>query len=101
MGVVRKLVRRSGLCPYSPPETATGHRRTDDDHDRADSGQLERVACLAGHASLADPLELLGYVIVAFFVAVWAGAVALWRFGGFDRRYGGDADDMKAGRTLA
>lgn len=38
-------------------------------------------------------------------VAVWAGAVALWRFGGFDRRYGspgsggGDLEDMGTGRT--
>ncbi|HYZ38666.1 MAG TPA: HoxN/HupN/NixA family nickel/cobalt transporter, partial [Pseudonocardiaceae bacterium] len=46
------------------------------------------AAFLSGYASLADHFELLGYVIVAFFVAVWAGAVALWRFGGFDRRYG-------------
>lgn len=43
------------------------------------------VALLSGYAGLADHFELLGYVIVAFFVAVWAGAVALWRFGGFDR----------------
>jgi len=66
------------------------------------------VAFLAGYASLADHFELLGYVIVAFFVAVWGGAVALWRFGGFDRRYagqvltGGDPDDLEdkgAGRT--
>jgi hypothetical protein len=47
------------------------------------------------------PFELRGHVIIAFFVAVWVGAVTLWRFGGFDRRDGGDADDMKAGRTLA
>lgn len=45
------------------------------------------VTLLSGYAGLADHFELLGYVIVAFFILVWGGAVALWRLGGFDRRY--------------
>lgn len=62
------------------------------------------AAFLSGYAGLADHFELLGYVIVAFFVAVWGGAVALWRFGGFDRRYGSprpadDLEEIGPGRT--
>jgi high-affinity nickel-transport protein len=45
------------------------------------------VGVLAGYAGLADHFELLGYVIVGFFVLTWGGAVLLWRLGGFDRRY--------------
>ena len=62
------------------------------------------VAFLSGYAGLADHFELLGYVIVAFFVAVWTGAVALWRFGGCDPRYGspgsvGDLEETGPGRA--
>jgi high-affinity nickel-transport protein len=45
------------------------------------------VLFLSGYAALADHFELLGYVIVAFFILVWVGAMTLWRVGGFDRRY--------------
>jgi nickel/cobalt transporter (NiCoT) family protein len=45
------------------------------------------VAALAGYAGLADDFELLGYVIVGFFVLVWGGAALLWRFGGFEERH--------------
>ncbi len=46
---------------------------------------------LAPYASLADHFELLGYVIVALFLAAWLAAAALWRFGGLARRHGGGA----------
>jgi high-affinity nickel-transport protein len=46
------------------------------------------VPALAGYAGLADHFEVLGYVIVGFFVATWGGAVLLWQWGGFARRYG-------------
>jgi high-affinity nickel-transport protein len=46
------------------------------------------VPALAGYARLADHFEVLGYVIVGFFVATWGGAVLLWQWGGFARRYG-------------
>jgi high-affinity nickel-transport protein len=42
---------------------------------------------LAWYAGLADRFEVLGYVIVAAFVLAWSGAVLVWRFGGFERRY--------------
>jgi HoxN/HupN/NixA family high-affinity nickel-transporter len=42
---------------------------------------------VASYASLGDHFELLGYVIVAAFVAAWAGAALVWRLRGFDRRY--------------
>jgi high-affinity nickel-transport protein len=42
---------------------------------------------LSAYAALADHFELVGYVIVAFFVLVWVGAMMLWCVGGFDRRY--------------
>ncbi|GLZ51090.1 HoxN/HupN/NixA family nickel/cobalt transporter [Actinomycetospora sp. NBRC 106378] len=45
------------------------------------------VVALAGYAGLADDFELLGYVIVGFFVLVWGGAALLWRFGGFEERH--------------
>ena len=45
------------------------------------------VTALAGLASIADDFELLGYVIVGFFVLVWGGAALLWRFGGFEDRH--------------
>ena len=55
---------------------------------------------LSGYAALADHFALLGYVIVAFFVRVWVGAMALWRVGGFDRRYadlvGGQGEPLAA-----
>jgi high-affinity nickel-transport protein len=41
---------------------------------------------LAGYAGLADRFELLGYLIVGFFVLVWGGAAVVWRVGRFDRR---------------
>jgi nickel/cobalt transporter (NiCoT) family protein len=44
------------------------------------------VTALAGFASIADDFELLGYLIVGFFVLVWGGAALLWRVGGFERR---------------
>ncbi|MDD7965373.1 HoxN/HupN/NixA family nickel/cobalt transporter [Actinomycetospora lemnae] len=45
------------------------------------------MTALAGYAGLADEFELLGYVIVGFFVVVWGGAALIWRFGGFDARH--------------
>jgi high-affinity nickel-transport protein len=45
------------------------------------------VSALAGFAGLADEFELLGYLVVGFFVAVWGGAALLWRFGGFEHRH--------------
>ena len=45
------------------------------------------VSFLGPYAALADRFELLGYVIVGFFLALWGGAWAVWRFGGFERRY--------------
>jgi len=45
------------------------------------------VPALSGFAGLADDFELLGYLIVGFFVLVWGGAALLWRFGGFERRH--------------
>jgi high-affinity nickel-transport protein len=45
------------------------------------------VGVLAGYAGLADHFEVLGYVIVGFFVATWGGAVLVWRIGDFERRY--------------
>ena len=44
------------------------------------------VTALAGFAGIADEFELLGYLIVGFFVVVWGGAALLWRFGGFEDR---------------
>jgi high-affinity nickel-transport protein len=46
------------------------------------------VRPLARYAALADHFELLGYVIVGFFLALWGGAWTVWRLGGFERRYG-------------
>jgi high-affinity nickel-transport protein len=46
------------------------------------------ASALGGYAALADHFELLGYVIVAFFVVTWAGAALVWRLGRFDQRYG-------------
>ena len=48
------------------------------------------VSALAGYAGLAEDFELLGYLIVGFFVLVWGGAALLWRFGGFEHRHGAD-----------
>jgi high-affinity nickel-transport protein len=45
------------------------------------------VSFLGPYAALADRFELLGYVIVGFFLALWGGAWAVWRLGGFERRY--------------
>jgi nickel/cobalt transporter (NiCoT) family protein len=45
------------------------------------------VTALAGFAGIADEFELLGYLIVGFFVVVWGGAALLWRFGGFEERH--------------
>lgn len=55
---------------------------------------------LSGYAALADHFELVGYVIVAFFVLVWVGAMMLWRVGGFDRRYA-DPGERPSGAPLA
>ena len=43
---------------------------------------------LAAYAAVSEHFELLGYAIVAVFVATWLGAAAVWRLGGFERRYG-------------
>jgi nickel/cobalt transporter (NiCoT) family protein len=43
---------------------------------------------LAPYAALGEHFELLGYGIVAVFVLAWLAAAAVWRLGGFDRRYG-------------
>jgi nickel/cobalt transporter (NiCoT) family protein len=62
------------------------------------------VLFLSGYAALADHFELLGYVIVAFFILVWVGAMTLWRVGGFDRRYAvpvGDHGEPLAGKGPA
>ena len=45
------------------------------------------VTALSGFASIADDFEVLGYVIVGFFVLVWGGAALLWRLGGFESRH--------------
>ncbi len=45
------------------------------------------VTALSGFAGIADEFELLGYLIVGFFVVVWGGAALLWRFGGFEDRH--------------
>ncbi len=45
------------------------------------------VRALAGLAGIANEFELLGYIIVGFFVAVWGGAALLWRLGGFETRH--------------
>jgi len=42
---------------------------------------------LAAYASLAEHFEMLGYVIVAAFAVVWAGAAIVWRLSGLGRRY--------------
>lgn len=42
---------------------------------------------LAGYAGFADHFEQLGYAVVGVFAATWAGAAALWRLRGYDRRY--------------
>jgi high-affinity nickel-transport protein len=55
---------------------------------------------LSGYAALADHFELVGYVIVAFFVLVWVGAMMLWRVGGFDQRYA-DPGERPSGAPLA
>ncbi|HEY2225436.1 HoxN/HupN/NixA family nickel/cobalt transporter [Actinomycetospora sp.] len=55
------------------------------------------VTALAGFASIADDFELLGYVIVGFFVLVWGGAALLWRLGGFERRHGAAAPPAPVG----
>lgn len=51
---------------------------------------LHMAAWLTPYASIADHFELLGYVIVGFFVAAWLTAALTWRLGGFQRRYGAD-----------
>jgi high-affinity nickel-transport protein len=51
--------------------------------------QLHVAAWLTPYASIADHFELLGYVIVGFFVGAWLTAALTWRLGGFQRRYGG------------
>jgi high-affinity nickel-transport protein len=45
------------------------------------------IGALAGYGRLADHFQVLGYVIVGFFVATWGGAVLVWRIGDFERRY--------------
>jgi high-affinity nickel-transport protein len=47
------------------------------------------VTFLGGFASLADHFELLGYVIVGFFLTIWGGAWLVWRAGRFEQRYAG------------
>ncbi|MEU6411671.1 HoxN/HupN/NixA family nickel/cobalt transporter [Microbispora sp. NPDC046933] len=42
---------------------------------------------LAAYGSLAEHFEVLGYVIVGAFAAVWAGAAIVWRLSGLGRRY--------------
>ncbi len=42
---------------------------------------------VARYAALADHFEVLGYVIVALFVAAWSAAAAVWRLRGLSRRY--------------
>src|SRR5258708_17248944 len=48
---------------------------------------LHVTGLVASYASIGDHFELLGYVIVAVFVASWAGAALTWRLAGFERRY--------------
>ncbi len=56
------------------------------------AGLLRRVAGPGGpvgrYASLGGHFELIGYAIVALFLAAWAAAAVGWRLGGFERRYG-------------
>lgn len=51
--------------------------------------RFELSGPLGGYAALADHFQVLGFVIVGAFLAAWLGAAAVWRLGGFDRRYGG------------
>jgi high-affinity nickel-transport protein len=53
------------------------------------------VRALASYGGLADHFEVLGYVIVGFFLTTWGGAVLLWRWGGFERRYARSAENRK------
>lgn len=46
---------------------------------------------VAPYAALGEHFELFGYAIVAVFVTAWLGAAALWRFRGYEARYGGGA----------
>ncbi|MEU8300749.1 HoxN/HupN/NixA family nickel/cobalt transporter [Micromonospora sp. NPDC048909] len=55
------------------------------------------VRFLAGYAGVADHFEQLGYVVVVLFLASWAGAVALWKLRGYDRRYGTAAPTAETG----
>lgn len=51
--------------------------------------QVSLSGPLAAYASVADHFQLLGFVIVGAFLTAWLGAGALWRVGGFERRFGG------------
>jgi high-affinity nickel-transport protein len=44
---------------------------------------------LAGFAALGDHFELFGYAIVGVFLAAWLAATAVWKFGGYEKRFGG------------
>ncbi|MFI6264904.1 HoxN/HupN/NixA family nickel/cobalt transporter [Micromonospora sp. NPDC051006] len=59
------------------------------------------VRFLAGYAGVADHFEQLGYVVVVLFLASWAGAVALWKLRGYDRRYGLAAPSAETGAAGA
>ncbi|MFJ5615061.1 HoxN/HupN/NixA family nickel/cobalt transporter [Micromonospora sp. NPDC093243] len=59
------------------------------------------VRFLAGYAGVADHFEQLGYVVVVLFLASWAGAVALWKLRGYDRRYGAAAPTAETGAAGA
>ncbi len=71
-------------------------------------GTIELLSVLAEKLSLSGglwdfvsnlDLNLVGYVIVAMFVATWAIALAVWRFGRIEERWSADvalADDRRA-----
>lgn len=54
------------------------------------------VGFLEYYASLADHFELLGYVIVGFFLCVWVGATVAWRLGRFESRYSAREPGVRA-----
>ncbi|RLK26108.1 high-affinity nickel-transport protein [Micromonospora sp. M71_S20] len=53
------------------------------------------VSALSGYAGIAGHFEQLGYAVVALFVLAWAGAVALWKLGRYDQRYGVAATEVR------
>lgn len=55
------------------------------------------VSSLEYYANFSDHFEVLGYVIVGFFLFVWTGATAAWRIGRFEERYSPEGLDSRCG----